>query len=99
MAEKKTKKAKVKVNVKVLNRDRIMQAETIRVVVKGGKTFTFRISRPILNNKKLILYNEHGVPLILTSVNKLAVDVEMLFRNRGMEPLYIYPSTQHTLFE
>jgi hypothetical protein len=93
MAEKK----KVKVNVKVLNKDRIMYTNEIRVVVKGGKTFTFKVSRPVLNNKKLILHNEHGVTLLITSVNKLAADIETFFKRRDLEPLFIYPATQRPL--
>jgi hypothetical protein len=97
--EKMVDKKKVKVNVKVLNKDRIIYTNEIRVVVKGGKTFTFKVSRPVLNNKKLILHNENGVPLLITSVNKLAADIEAFFKSRRMEPLFIYPSSQLTLLE
>jgi len=96
-----TERKKIKVSVKVLNKDRITRArarDEIRVVVKGGKTFSFKVSRPVLNNKKLILYSE-GVPLLITSVNKLAADIEAYFRRQGLEPLYIYPVSQLTLFE
>jgi hypothetical protein len=95
MTEKK-RAAKV-VSVKVLNKDRVANASELRVVVKGGKTFVFRVSKPVLNDKKLILHNEYGVPLLVTSTSRLAADIEEFFKKRGMEPLYIYPASQLTI--
>jgi len=98
MAEKSKRKAR-KVNVKVLNKDRIKRAGEICVVVKGEKvkTFVFKVSKPVLNDKKLILRNEYGVPLLVTSTSGLAADIEEFFKKRGMEALYVYPASQLTI--
>jgi len=95
MAKKKKEGAK-KVSVKVLDRKRMARVNEIRVVVKGGRIFTFRISRPVLDGKKLVLHDESGV-IMVTSLNKLPRDIEEYFKMRGMEPLYIYPAYQHTI--
>jgi hypothetical protein len=93
MAKEKTQ-TKKKTEVKILDRKKIMSAREIRVVVKGGKLFTFKISRPLLDGRKLILYDERGVVVMVTSLNKLPRDIEEYFERSGMEPLYIYPANQ-----
>jgi hypothetical protein len=94
MAEKRRKK----VNVKVLDKEKIARAGEIRVLVKGGRTFTFRVSRPLFNGKKLILHDESGV-IMVTSLSGLARDVENYFEKQGLTPLYIYPVSQRSLFD
>jgi hypothetical protein len=95
MAEKKKKR----VNVKVLDKKKIPYTREIRVVVKGGRIFTFRISRPVLDGRgRLVLQSEDGTVLIITSLSKLALDVEAFFKRiYGLEPIYIYPAFQQTL--
>jgi len=95
MAEKKRKK----VNVKVLDKEKIPRVGEIRVLVKGGRTFTFRVSRPLLNGKRLILRDESGVIVMVTSLRGLARDIEDYFERQGLTPLYIYPATQRSLFD
>ena len=95
----KRERAQTKTTVKILDRKRIMSAREIRVVIKGGKLFTFKISRPLLNEKKLILHDESGAVVMITSINKMPRDIEEYFKKSGMEPLYIYPASQKALVE
>jgi hypothetical protein len=91
IAEKKRRK------VRVLDKEKIMRAEEIRIVVKGGKVFTFQVLRP-LNRKNLILQN--GDSVLITTLSGLAKDVEEYFKRvYGLEPLYVYPAFQQTLLE
>jgi len=94
MAEKK----KVKVNVKILNRKALerMQKGEIKVVVKGGLVLTYSIHSPLLNDKKLIVYEGNSL-IMVTSRRKLAADIENYLKRQGLEPLYIYPATQRPL--
>jgi hypothetical protein len=88
------KKAKVNVlNRKVLER---MQRGEIKVIVKGGLAFTYTIHSPLLNDKKLIVY-EGDTLIMVTSRRKLVTDVENYLKRQGLEPLFIYPATQHSL--
>jgi len=90
MAEKKRR-------VRVLDKEKIMRAKEIRIVVKGGKVFTFQVLRP-LNRKNLILQN--GDSVLITTLSGLAKDVEEYFKRvYGLEPLYVYPAFQQTLLE
>ena len=89
MAEKKRR-------VRVLDKEKIMRAKEIRIVVKGGKVFTFQVLRP-LNRKNLILQN--GDSVLITTLSGLAKDVEEYFKRQGLEPLYVYPAFQQTLPE
>ena len=90
MAEKKRR-------VRVLDKEKIMRAKEIRIVVKGGKVFTFQVLRP-LNRKNLILQN--GDSVLITTLSGLAEDVEEYFKRvYGLEPLYVYPAFQQTLLE
>ena len=88
------KKAKVNVlNRKVLER---MQRGEIKVIVKGGLAFTYTIHSPLFDNKKLIVY-EGDTLIMVTSRRKLAADIENYLKRQGLEPLFIYPATQHSL--
>jgi len=87
---------KRKVNVKVLDKERIPYTKEVRVAVKGGKSFVFKVSRPLLNQRKLILYKDDAIVMV-TSLNKLAIDIEEYFKKQNLEPLYIYPAYQHTI--
>ncbi|MCC6005352.1 MAG: hypothetical protein LM590_13525 [Thermofilum sp.] len=97
VAEKAEKKKK-RVNVKVLDKKRIPHARALRVVVKGGRIFTFRISRPVLNPRKLVLYKDDAIVMV-TSLSRLAIDIEEYFKKQNLEPLYIYPASQSVLVE
>jgi hypothetical protein len=94
MAEKK----KAKVNVRVLNRRALerMQRGEIKVIVKGGLTLTYSIHSPLLNDKKLVVY-EGNTLIMVSSRRKLAIDIENYLKKQGLEPLYIYPATQLSL--
>jgi hypothetical protein len=89
---------KKKLTIKVLNRKVIenMERGEIKVCVKGGRVLTFTIHSPLLNNKKLIVYNGNHL-IMVTSRRKLAEDIEEYLRKQGLEPLYIYPAYQHTI--
>ena len=91
MAEKKAK-------VNVLNRKALerMRRGEIKVIVKGGLAFTYTIRSPLLNDKKLIVY-EGDTLIMVTSRRKLVTDVENYLKRQGLEPLFIYPATQHSL--
>ena len=95
MAEKSKGK---KPSVRILDRRKLLNAREIKVVVKGGRVFTFKISKPVFNGKQLILQDGDGA-LMVTSLNKLARDIERYFKAHGLEPLYVYPATQLTLSE
>jgi len=91
-------KKKAKVNVKILNRKALerMQRGEIKVIVKGGLVLTYSIHSPLLNDKKLVVY-EGNTLIMVSSRRKLAIDIENYLKKHGLEPLYIYPATQHSL--
>jgi len=94
------KRERAKTTVRILDRKKIAKAKEIRVVVKGGKSFTLRISRPLLDGKgKFILQDVDGAVVMVTSISRLAQDIERFFKAQGLEPLYVYPvpATQLTL--
>ena len=95
MAEKKKTR-----KVRILDKKKIAKANAIKVVTRGG-VFTLKISRPVLDGRgRLVLQSEDGAVLMVTSLSKLASDVEAYFKRvYGLEPLYIYPAFQQTLFE
>jgi len=92
MAEKK------KVNVKVLNKKHLQRVDEggIRVIVKGGQALTFKIRSPLIDKKKLVVYNGNALVMV-TSRRKLAADIENYLKKQGMEPIAIYPVYQHSL--
>jgi hypothetical protein len=94
MAEKRGKAA-----IRVLDKKKISKADAIKVVTKGGVVFTLKISRPVLDGRgRLVLQSEDGTVLMVTSLSKLALDVEAFFKRiYGLEPIYIYPAFQQTL--
>jgi len=91
MAEKKAK-------VNVLNRKALerMRRGEIKVIVKGGLAFTYTIRSPLLNDKKLIVY-EGNTLIMVTSRRKLVTDIVNYLEKQGMEPIAIYPVYQHSL--
>jgi hypothetical protein len=92
MAEKK------KVNVKVLNKKHLQRVDEggIRVIVKGGQALMFKIRSPLIDKKKLVVYNGNALVMV-TSRRKLAADIENYLKKQGMEPIAIYPVYQHSL--
>ena len=97
MTEKSSSKGK---SVRILDRRKLLKAREIRVVVKGGRVFSFKISKPVLDGKgKFILQDVDGAVVMVTSINRLAQDIERYFKAQGLEPLYVYPvpATQLTL--
>jgi hypothetical protein len=97
MVKAKRERAKTKISVKVLDGEKITRVSEIKVVVRGGKIFTFRISRPLLDARKLILHDERGSVVLVTSRSGLPRDIQVYFERQGLEPLYIYPATQRSL--
>jgi hypothetical protein len=91
MAEKKKTR-----KVRILDKKKIVRADALRVVVKGGNILVLKVFKP-LNKKQLVL--QDGDAMIVTSINRLAQDIEEYLRVRGMEPIYIYPAFQQTLPE
>jgi hypothetical protein len=91
-------KKKAKANVKILNRKALerMQKGEIKVIVKGGLAFTYTIHSPLLNDKKLVVY-EGSTLIMVTSRRRLAADIENYLKRQGLEPLFIYPACQHTI--
>ena len=92
MAEKKkTRKARI------LDKKKIVRADALRVVVKGGNTLILKVLKP-LNKRQLVLQDSDGM-IIVTSISRLARDIEEYLKMRGMEPIYVYPAFQQTLPE
>jgi hypothetical protein len=92
MAEKKKTR-----KVRILDKKKIVKADALRVVVKGGNIIVLKVFKP-LNKRQLVLQDGDGA-MIVTSINRLAQDIEEYLRVRGMEPIYIYPAFQQTLPE
>jgi hypothetical protein len=90
MAEKK------KARVRILDKKKIVRADALRVVVKGGNTLVLKVLKPLNNKRQLILQDGNGT-IIVTSINRLARDIEEYLKMRGMEPIYVYPAFQQTL--
>jgi NADPH-dependent ferric siderophore reductase len=93
------KAKKERAHVRVLDRKKVPSASALRVVLKGGKQRTFKVSKPAFNGKRiqLVLQDEDGRVVMVTSLYKLARDIEEYFKKQGLEPLYIYPAFQQTL--
>jgi hypothetical protein len=91
-------KRKVRPTVKVLNKKHIERARELRVIVKGGSAFIVNIRPTSLDPKKKVVIVDNQPIGSAKSVNGIALLIEEYFKKvRGVEPIAIYPATQHPL--